>query len=213
MADEPKGIPPNPASEGSPQLPAAGSGSGAPPKPAASPAKPTPPPGPEPWVSPLLGKLQVRFPGSIVEATIFRGLPTLLLATESLLAICQFLKSEAGGAYTLLTDETAVDFPQREKRFDVVYHLYSFQRNDRLRLKVQVADGELVPSVVSIWSTANWLEREIYDMFGIRFASHPDLKRILLPDDWVGHPLRKDYDILRQDDAWVQANLGIKSGQ
>jgi len=123
------------------------------------------------------------------------------------------LKSEDGGAYVFLTDETAVDYPKRDKRFEIVYHLYSFKRNDRLRLKVLAGENEKVPSVVGVWPVANWLEREIFDMFGILFEGHPDLKRILLPDGWTGHPLRKDYDILRQDQAWVQANLNIKSGQ
>jgi NADH-quinone oxidoreductase subunit C len=140
-------------------------------------------------------------------------MPCITVAKESLLAICQFLKGEEGGAYTLLTDHTAVDYPKREKRFDVIYHIYSFKRNDRLRLKVVIGEGETVPSVVSIWPTANWLEREVYDMFGVVYEGHPDLKRILLPDGWTGHPLRKDYDILRQDDAWVKSNLGIESGQ
>jgi NADH-quinone oxidoreductase subunit C len=144
---------------------------------------------------------------------IFRNQPSLNVAKEHLVAVCQFLKSAEGGAYTLLTDETAVDYPKREKRFDIVYHLYSFERNNRLRLRVQVGAGEKVPSVTGVWPTANWLEREIYDMFGVDYDGHPDLKRILMPDEWVGHPLRKDYDILKQDEAWVKANLGIESGQ
>jgi NADH-quinone oxidoreductase subunit C len=78
---------------------------------------------------------------------------------------------------------------------------------------VQVADGEKLPSVTSVWITANWMEREIYDMFGVGFEGHPDLKRILMPDGWVGYPLRKDYDILKQDDEWVKSNLGIESAQ
>jgi len=127
--------------------------------------------------------------------------------------MCQFLKSGEGGAYALLTDETAVDYPKREKRFEIIYHLYSFQRNDRLRLRVQIGEGEKVPSVTGVWPTANWLEREIYDMFGVEYEGHPNLKRILMPDGWVGHPLRKDYDILKQDGAWVKDNLGIESAQ
>jgi len=161
----------------------------------------------------LLDELQKRFPGALGEALVFRSLPSITVAKESLLSIGEFLKSDEGGEYTFLTDETAVDYPKREKRFEIVYHLYSFARNDRLRLKVLVGEGEKVPSVVGIWPTANWLEREVYDLFGVQYEGHPDLKRILLPDGWTGHPLRKDYDILRQDDAWVQANLGIPSGQ
>ena len=168
---------------------------------------------PEPWSSSLLDELQKRFPGAISEAVTFRHLSSLTVAKEYLVPMCQFLKNEEGGAYTLLTDETAVDYPKREKRFEIIYHLYSFKQNNRLRLKVIAGEGERVPSVTSVWPTANWLEREVFDMFGVVYEGHPDLKRILLPDGWVGHPLRKDYDILRQDDAWVQANLGIKSAQ
>jgi NADH-quinone oxidoreductase subunit C len=154
-----------------------------------------------------------KFPGAISEPVIFRNQPSLNVAKEHLVAVCQFLKGTAGGAYNLLTDETAVDFPKREKRFDIVYHLYSFEGNNRLRLRVQVAAGEKVPSVTGVWPTANWLEREIFDMFGVEYDGHPNLKRILMPDGWEGHPLRKDYDILKQDEAWVKANLGIESGQ
>jgi NADH-quinone oxidoreductase subunit C len=160
-----------------------------------------------------LEELEKRLPGAIIEAVIFRKMPSLTVAKDFLLSVGHFLKDEQGGAYTLLTDQTAVDYPKREKRFDIIYHLYSFKRNDRLRLKAIIAEGEAVPSVVNIWPTANWLEREVYDMFGVVYEGHPDLKRILLPDEWTGHPLRKDYDILRQDDAWVKSNLGIESGQ
>jgi NADH-quinone oxidoreductase subunit C len=228
MADEPK-APPKPAEGGetpaqigpaTPPKPATPAGGGVPPPkpPSTPPARPAAPAAkapvkPEPWSSPLLEELKRSFPGGISEAAIFRNLPTLTVAREFLLGICGFLKTEEGGAYTLLTDETAVDYPKREKRFEISYLLYSFQRNDRLRLKVLAGEGEPVPSVVGIWPTANWLEREVYDMFGVLYDGHPDLKRLLLPDEWVGHPLRKDYDILRQDSAWVKANLHIESGQ
>jgi len=213
-ASPPAGKPPE-GTEGTPATPkppaaAAKPAAAAPAKPAA-PAKA--PVKSEPWSSPLLDELQKELPGAILEAVTFRNMPTLSVAKEFLLSVCHFLKGEAGGAYTLLTDETAVDYPKREKRFDIVCHLYSFQRNDRLRLKVVVGEGEKVPSLVGVWPTANWLEREVYDMFGVVYEGHPDLKRILLPDEWIGHPLRKDYDILRQDTDWVQANLGIESGQ
>ena len=110
-------------------------------------------------------------------------------------------------------DITAAHYPKREKQFDVVWILYSFARNERIRVKTQIADGDSIASSVSIWTTANWLEREVFDMFGIKFDGHPDLKRILLPDGWKGHPLRKDYGIIQQDNEWVQINLGIESGQ
>jgi len=209
MADESK--PPSPVgpAETPTKPPAAGGGSTTPPaKPAAK-----APAAPEPWSGAQLDQLNQRLPGAVSAATIFRGMPTLQVVKDFLVAVCELLKSDEGGAYTLLTDETAVDYPKREKRFDIVYHLYSFKRNDRLRLKVAVGEAEKVPSLVSVWPTANWLEREVYDMFGVQYEGHPDLKRILMPDGWTGYPLRKDYDILRQDEAWVQANLKIKSAQ
>lgn len=209
MADETK--PPSPVgpTETPTKPPAAGGGATTPPAKSAAKAPATP----EPWSSAQLDQLNRRLPGAVSEATIFRGMPTLWVAKDFLFAVCELLKSDEGGAYTLLTDETAVDYPKREKRFEIIYHLYSFKRNDRLRLKVAVGEDEKVPSLVSVWPTANWLEREVYDMFGVQYEGHPDLKRILMPDGWVGYPLRKDYDILRQDEAWVQANLKIKSAQ
>lgn len=215
MADEPKvppsGGPGEPSAKPSAEGTAGPTPKAAPPKPPTAPAKP--PVKPEPWSSPLLDELQMRFPRAISDAVVFRNQPALTVAREALLAVSEFLKSEEGGAYTFLTDETAVDYPKREKRFEVIYHLYSFKHNNRLRLKVLAGEGEKVSSVASVWPAANWLEREVFDMFGVQYDGHPDLRRILLPEEWVGHPLRKDYDILKQDSAWVQANLHIESGQ
>ena len=199
-------VPPKPPSAG-PAKSAAGAPAG-PPKPA-----PKPVVKPEPWSSPLLEEIKQRFPDAVTEAVVFRNQPCMTLAKQSLIAVCEFLKTNEGGAYVFLTDETAVDYPKREKRFEIIYQLYSFRLNNRLRLKVMTGEGEQVPSVSRLWPAADWLEREVYDMFGVLYEGHPDLKRILLPDGWTGHPLRKDYDILKQDDAWVQANLGIPSGQ
>ena len=235
MSDEPKAPPEAPGAGETPAKPGAPAEGGqskpsaaptappqtagaGPPKPAASPPKPAAPAPkpvvkPEPWSSPLVDELHKRFPGALSDALIFRNQPSMTVAKESLIALSEHLKSQEGGGYTLLTDETAVDYPKRPKRFEIIYQLYSFKLNHRLRLKVLAAEGERIPSVVRVWPTANWLEREVYDMFGIEYEGHPDLKRILLPDEWTGHPLRKDYDILKQDDAWVQANLHIKSGQ
>jgi NADH-quinone oxidoreductase subunit C len=117
------------------------------------------------------------------------------------------------GDFEYLVDLTAVDWPARVERFDLVYVLYSYSRNERLRVKTYIAEGFRPQSAVPAYRTANWLEREVYDMFGIEFAGHPDLRRILLPDEWQGHPLRKDYKIVQQDQQWVQENLGIESGQ
>jgi NADH-quinone oxidoreductase subunit C len=195
-----------PAKPPAPAKPAAA----APPKP---PAPPKAPVKPDPWTSPFLEALQRKFPGAISEAVIFRNQPSMTVAKDSLIKVCEFLKSDEGGAYTYLADETAVDYPKREKRFEIIYEIYSFKVNDRLRLKLTAAEGEKVPSVVAVWPAANWLEREVFDMFGVAYEGHPDLRRILLPDGWVGYPLRKDYDILRQDQAWVKENLHIESGQ
>ena len=97
--------------------------------------------------------------------------------------------------FDVCSDVTATDWPPRAERFDVVYCLYSTRLRHRIRLKVRVADGVAVDSVTAVWPSANWLEREVYDMFGIRFAGHPDLRRILMPDEWQGHPQRKDYPL------------------
>ncbi len=203
MVDEPKA----PAGGGTP-------GSGTPEKPA-PPAKPPAKPATEPeeWVSPLREAIEKRFPSALSDPLIFRDQPSITLSKESVLEVCRFLRDDPEIAYTYPADVTAADYPNRDKRFEVVYHIYSFVRNHRLRIKVLAADGESVPSLTCIWAGANWMEREVFDMFGIVFDNHPGLKRILLPEDWVGHPLRKDYDILKQDKAWVQANLEIKSGQ
>ncbi|MGA2482066.1 MAG: NADH-quinone oxidoreductase subunit C [Candidatus Acidiferrales bacterium] len=179
---------------------------GAPPKPAAPKA---PAIAATPLDNDLVKRYRARFGEAIREATEDRKQAILLVDRERLVEIAQYTRDEE--KFDLLSDLTAVDWPKREKRFDVVLNLYSFAHNVRLRIKVHAADGEKVPSVFSVWPTANWLEREVYDMFGIEFAGHPDLKRILLPDEWQGFPLRKDYDILKQDDAWVKENLGISS--
>ena len=127
------------------------------------------------------------------------------------ISVLEYLKLESDFDY--LVDITAVDWPKRADRFDVVYILYSFSRNERVRVKINIADGYQPETAVGVHLTANWLEREVYDMFGIEFAGHPDMRRILMPDEWQGYPLRKDYGILQQDQRWVQENLGIESGQ
>ena len=149
--------------------------------------------------------------GSGVDGLSFLGQNYLNVDRSLIPEILQSLRDEDKFDYCV--DITAVHYPKREKQFDVVWILYSFANNERVRVKTQIADGESLPSTVPVWATANWLEREIYDMFGIKFDGHPDLKRILLPDEWKGHPLRKDYSIREQDQAWVKTNLGIESGQ
>jgi len=156
-------------------------------------------------------RLKARFGEAVKEATQDRKQAIVLVAADKLREISRYCRDDE--KFDMLDDLTAVDWPKREKRFDVVVILYSFPKNERLRLKAHAAENEPVPSLCEIWPVANWLERECYDMFGIVFEGHPDLKRILLPDEWQGYPLRKDYDILKQDTDWVRENLGIESGQ
>ncbi|MBI2817860.1 MAG: NADH-quinone oxidoreductase subunit C [Acidobacteria bacterium] len=178
-------------------------------------AKAAPPkaagPAPTPWESELVTAIRGAFPGIAIEALTYLHQNFLILPSESILPIALYLKSEC--KFDMLTDLTAVDYPRREKRFEVIYQLYSFPRNEQLRLKAPLAEDESIESVVAVWAAADWLEREAFDMFGIRFANHPNLKRILLPDEWEGHPLRKDYSIIQQDVKWVRENLHIESGQ
>ena len=158
----------------------------------------------------MIARLKGNY-GSGLEALTYAGQNYMLVDRSLIPEILQVLRNEEQFDYCV--DITAVHYPQREKQFEVLWVLYSFARNERIRVKTQIADGEPVPSSVPIWTGANWLEREVYDMFGIKFDGHPDMKRILLPDGWKGHPLRKDYGILQQDNEWVQINLGIESGQ
>ena len=223
MADEPKEPKPpqmptgeKPAGSASPvstpaAKPADAGAAAAPPKPAA-PAAPKPPVVLQtPLDNELVTRLRAKFGAALLEALEDRKQAILTVDRGRLAEIALHLRDEE--KFDMLSDLTAVDWPKREKRFDVVLNLYSFPKNERLRVKVHAADAEAVPSVVSVWPTANWQEREVFDMFGIIFSGHPELKRILLPDEWQGYPLRKDYDILQQDTDWVQENLGIESGQ
>jgi NADH-quinone oxidoreductase subunit C len=180
--------------------------------PAAKPAAPAKPAGPVPmpWTSPMVEKYRSQY-GSGLDPLTYLGQNYLAVDRSLIPDILRLLRDEEQFDYCV--DITAVHYPKREKPFDVVWILYSFPRNERMRVKTQIADGASLPSSVPIWPTANWLEREVYDMFGIQFDGHPDLKRILLPDGWKGYPLRKDYGILQQDQEWVQINLGIESGQ
>jgi len=145
------------------------------------------------------------------EANTYLGQNYLVLDASITAEALRILRDEEQFDYCV--DLTATHYPTREKQFELIWILYSFARNERIRVKTMIADGESFPSSVEIWPTTNWLEREVYDMFGIRFDGHPDLKRILLPDGWKGYPLRKDYGIIQQDQEWVQINLGIESGQ
>jgi NADH-quinone oxidoreductase subunit C len=182
-----------------------------PPKPAAAPPKPPATMAATPWESDLARELKERFGGQIGETSTYLGQNFIVAKPEAAVPILEYLKLEADFDY--LVDITAVDWPKRPERFDLVYIVYSFPRNERVRIKTHIPDGYKPETAVGVHLTANWLEREVFDMFGIEFAGHPDLRRILMPEEWQGYPLRKDYSIIQQDQRWVQENLGIESGQ
>lgn len=143
-------------------------------------------------------KLKEKFAASILEVKEFRGEVTVTVKKEDIVAICQFLKEAL--AYNLLTDVTAVDYLGKDPRFMVVYNLYSIPNKDRLRVKAPVSESDCrIDSMAPLWNSALFVEREAYDMFGIIFTNHPNLTRILMTDDWVGHPLRKDYPLQGPD--------------
>ncbi len=142
--------------------------------------------------------LKTEFPGKILETHASHGDETVYLGRESLLEIAKFIKTDSRFDMNMLIDETAVDgYEMKWKpRFEMVYHFYSINKNHRLRLKIKVDERDpVVPSLTGLWPIADWLEREVWDMFGIRFENHPNLKRILMYEEFVGHPLRKDYPI------------------
>jgi NADH-quinone oxidoreductase subunit C len=154
-----------------------------------------PPEGVDPEENVAVKALRGAMPDAVLEAKSFRTQVTVRVSKERIAEVCRFLRDTPGLEFDFLTDLTAVDYPPRPQRFDVVYHLYSMTQNHLLRVKVAAGDGESVPSVTSVWLGANWEERECFDMFGIVFEGHPDMRRILLPEDWEGYPLRKDYPL------------------
>jgi NADH-quinone oxidoreductase subunit C len=210
MADEPKPEsqppsekPPAPKAAPPPAKPAAGGHAAKPAAPAVMAATP--------WEGELPAQIKQEFGDRVIECSAYLGQNFVVVKPEAIVEFVEYLKLEAEFDY--LVDVTALDYPDRPERFEVIYILYSFARNERIRVKIRVADGFKPESVTGVHLTANWLEREVFDMFGIEFAGHPDMKRILLPDEWQGHPLRKNESILNMDNRWVQENLGIESGQ
>ena len=152
----------------------------------------------DPEQHPAVQAVRERFPDAFLDAVNFRDEMTIRVERSRLRDVVEFLRDHPKLRYNMMSDETAVDMVRlrAEPRFDVVVQLYSIPNRVRLRVKAGVDDGEMVPSLVPIHAVANWLEREVYDMFGIVFEDHPDLRRILLADDWEeGHPLRKDYPL------------------
>jgi len=165
----------------------------------------------EAWEDPLTASLSTAFPDAGLSFARFRGQEFVIVPAAQVPALAEYLREREGFCY--FTDLTVVDYPNDALRFETVIHLYALDKARRIRLKSRIADTAEFPSLSGIYAAANWLEREAFDMFGVRFAGHPNLKRILLPEDWQGHPLRKEKSILAMDNEWVRRHLEIESGQ
>ena len=182
---------------------------------AAAPAAPKPPvkkkdEGPKPVDAanhPLVKKLKEKLGDAVLEASEFLGQLSIAIARERILEACIALRDDDETQFNYLSDLTCVHYPDnRSAPFQVVYNLYSISKNERVRLNVDTnSDG--VESVTSVWPCADWPEREVYDLFGVTFHNHPDLRRILLPPDWHGHPLRKDYPLEFIENRWTENHL------
>ena len=158
----------------------------------------------------LLEGLKKQFPDEILSGQSFLGQSIYTVKPGVLYDVMLALRDHSESPFDYLIDVSTLDYLGDQERFLMVYQLYSYASKKLLRIKSRFGEGDPVPSMTSIWKTADWLEREVYDMFGILFSGHPDLKRILLPDDWHGYPLRKDYDIKLQDQSWIRNHLTIR---
>jgi NADH-quinone oxidoreductase subunit C len=174
------------------------------PKPAAShppvaappsgPTDPPPPAGVEPPA--FVASLQAAIPGSVSQISYFVGDWTIIVPVAHIAAVTRHLRDAPDAVFDFCSDVTASDWPPRkEARFDVVYCLYSTRLRHRIRVKVRVAENQPIPSATPVWPAADWLEREVWDLFGVNFTGHPDRRRILMPEDWQGFPQRKDYPL------------------
>ena len=143
----------------------------------------------------VLQKIQSKWGNKIVSTQKGIDCPEIRIKKEDIPDFMRFIESDEDLLFKLITDVTAVDFPERTPRFDIVYHVFSIKDNERLRIKAGVEDGQSVDSVTSVWMGAEWLERETFDMFGIGFKGHPDLRRILMEEDYKYNPLRKDFPL------------------
>jgi NADH-quinone oxidoreductase subunit C len=157
---------------------------------------PDPPPPADKPVPAFIATLQAALPDAVTGISYWVGDWTVIVRPEKILEVAQHLRYAADAAFDLCSDVTATDWPPRTAaRFDVVYCLYSTRHRHRVRVKALVGDGQPLASATPVWPSANWLEREVFDMFGINFTGHPDRRRILMPDDWQGFPQRKDYPL------------------
>ncbi|PIP40766.1 NADH-quinone oxidoreductase subunit C [Candidatus Desantisbacteria bacterium CG_4_9_14_3_um_filter_40_11] len=155
----------------------------------------------------IIETIKAKFAGVIEEVDDTLDL-TVRIKKDGILDVCRFIHDTEGLDFDYLTDICGVDYPERQPRFDVVYHLYSIDKKHRIRIKAAIGENESISSVESVWKAANWFEREAYDMLGIMFDNHSDLRRILLPEDWKGHPLRKDYPLVTNvGEKWLEEKL------
>jgi len=141
----------------------------------------------------LGGLIETRNPDAVRGFDVANGELTVRVSVAHIVAVIEFLKANSACGFSTLVDITAIDYPTREKRFDMVYHLLSMYQNHRVRIKCAVREDQIVPSIVSVHPSANWFEREVFDMYGILFSGHPDLRRLLTDYGFQGHPLRKDF--------------------
>jgi NADH-quinone oxidoreductase subunit C len=159
---------------------------------------------------PLVKRLKTQFSNAIGDASEFIGQLSVHVDGLRIVEICNFLKDDRDTKFNYLSDLTCVHYPDRRQTpFEIVYNLFSIDNNERVRLKVATKDT--VESVTGVWPTANWLEREVFDLFGVNFTNHPDLRRLLLPPDWEGHPLRKDYPLEFVENSWTENHLPVMS--
>ncbi|HKY20968.1 MAG TPA: NADH-quinone oxidoreductase subunit C [Vicinamibacterales bacterium] len=163
------------------------------PAPPSGPTDPPPPAGAQ--IPAFITALQTAITGGVEHVSFYVGDWAVIVPAAKLLDVGRFLREAPEALFDFCSDVTASDWPPRPQRFDVVYCLYSTKLRHRLRIKVRASETEPVPSVSGIWPAADWLEREVYDLFGVHITGHPNLKRILMPDDWQGHPQRKDYPL------------------
>ena len=155
---------------------------------------------------PLVKKLKSQFGDAIGDASEFIGQLSVTVGSDRIVEVCDFLKRDKETPFEYLSDLTCVHYPDRiDAPFEMVYNLFSISENERVRLKARTVTE--IESVTSVWPAANWMEREVFDLFGIHFAGHPDLRRLLLPNDWEGYPLRKDYPLEFVENAWTETHL------
>lgn len=151
--------------------------------------------GDDPGEHPAVKAIEENFPEAFVEADSFRGEVWVVVKPENCRAVLHYLAEEPSLSFDYLSDLTAVHRPREDEQFEIVYQLYSLSRHSRFRVKTRLQEGREADSVVSVWQGANWFEREVYDYFGVVFSGHPDMRRIMNPEGFVGHPLRKDFPV------------------